>query len=228
MVVNYMSSLGTTRASAVEQELRRMILSGELPPGERLRQVELAERFAVSTTPVREALGALSRQGLVRHDPQRGAVVFMPTVDDVHENYELRIVLEPMATELAAKAIDDRELDQLDEIVERMRENTESPDYQQLNREFHRLIYEAARRPRLGEIIDSLRDAFEAYIQLEAATEPDLRYTAGAHEQHEAIAAALRRHDARGARKLMTRHLKDNAAHYEATTKAGASRKSSR
>lgn len=205
-----------------------MILSGELPPGDRLRQVELAERFGVSTTPVREALGALSRQGLVRYDPQRGAVVFLPTVDDVHENYELRIMLEAKATEHAARAIDDRELDRLDEIVEAMRANRGSPAYQELNREFHRLIYEAARRPRLAEIVESLRDAFEAYIQLEAATEPDPAYSASAHGQHEAIALALRRHDARGARKLMTQHLKDNAAHYEATAKVGASPKSSR
>ena len=107
-----------------------------------------------------------------------------------------------------------------------MRQKTESPDYQDLNRNFHRLIYEAARRPRLVEIIESLRDAFEAYIQLEAATEPDLVYTAGAHEQHEEIAVALRKHDFRGARKLMTRHLKDNAAHYEAAAKAGAPKSS--
>ena len=66
------AALGATRAAAVAEELRRLILSGELAPGTHLRQVELAERFNVSTTPVREALGLLARQGLVRHDVQKG------------------------------------------------------------------------------------------------------------------------------------------------------------
>src|ERR1700759_28088 len=83
----------STRAAAVVAELRRLILSGELPAGTHLRQVELAERFGVSTTPVREALMVLGRLGLVRHDAQRGVVVFTPTVRDVLENYELRIAL---------------------------------------------------------------------------------------------------------------------------------------
>src|ERR1700742_4105097 len=99
--------LGSTRAAAVAEELRRLILSGELPAGTRLRQVELAQRFNVSTTPVREAFTVLARQGLVRHDVQRGVVVFTPTVGDVLENYEIRIALESLATEIAAKAISD-------------------------------------------------------------------------------------------------------------------------
>lgn len=211
-------TFGSTRASAVEEELRRMILSGELVSGTHLRQAELAERFAVSTTPVREALGSLSRQGLVRHDAQRGAVVFMPTVKDVQENYEMRIELEPLATELAATSIGEEQLRHLDQVVVDMRGAGTASEYQRLNRAFHRTIYAAAGRPRLLEIIESLRDAFEAYIQLEAAGQPDAEYLATAHEQHEAIAAALKARDTKGARKLMKRHLADNAAHYERTS----------
>jgi DNA-binding GntR family transcriptional regulator len=89
----------------VAEELRRLILSGELKAGARLRQVELAQRFNVSTTPVREAFTVLARQGLVRHDVQRGVVVFSPSEKDVRENYELRIALEPLATEIAARTM---------------------------------------------------------------------------------------------------------------------------
>ncbi len=213
-------SLGSTRASAVEAELRREILSGELPPGTHLRQAEIAARFNVSTTPVREALGGLSRLGLVRHDPQRGAVVFTPTTEDVRENYELRLALEPLAGEIAAKSVTEDELRHLEEVIVGMRQSRGPTEYQQLNRDFHRTIYAAAKRPRLFEIIESLRDAFEAYIQLEAAGDPDPVYLAAAHEQHEAISVALSARSAKQSGKLLRRHLEDNREHYLRTSVA--------
>src|SRR5256885_13495695 len=109
-----------TRAEYVADELRRQIVSGELPPGARLRQIEIANRFSVSTTPVREGFPSLAREGLVRQDAHRGVVVFLPTLDDVRENYEIRLALEPLAAELAAKNISDDELAKLDELLEAM------------------------------------------------------------------------------------------------------------
>jgi DNA-binding GntR family transcriptional regulator len=211
------TALGATRTAAVTGELRRLILAGELRPGTRLRQVELAERFKVSTTPVREAFSALAKEGLVRHDAQRGVVVFTPTLDDVHENYEIRIALETLATELAAHAIDDATLARLDDVVVRMRRVRRSHDYQRLNREFHRTVYAAAERPRLFELIESLRDAFEAYIHLDAVVRPDPGYNDAAHAEHEAIAEALRAREPRRARTLMEQHLEHNASHVAAT-----------
>src|SRR4029450_9351025 len=67
-------SLGGTRSAAVANELRRLIRSGELPAGAGLRQVDIAERFAVSTTPVREAFASLAKEGLVRRGARGGAV----------------------------------------------------------------------------------------------------------------------------------------------------------
>jgi DNA-binding GntR family transcriptional regulator len=210
-------SLGSTRSAAVAAELRRLILSGELKPGERLRQVELAERFNVSTTPVREAFTALARAGLVRHAVQRGVVVFTPTTSDVTENYEIRMALEPLATEIAAKSISDADLGRLQEVVERMRRTKRGLDYQPLNREFHRIVYAAAGRPRLLELIESLRDAFEAYIGYDATARPDPEYFEAAHREHEAIAAALAARAPRRARKLMLEHLSHNAEHIAAS-----------
>ena len=208
------AGLGATRAQAVADEIRRLILTGELEPGTRLRQVELAERFNVSTTPVREAFGLLARQGLVRHDVQRGVVVFTPTVRDVLENYEIRLALEPLATELAAQRIGDADLERLDGVVARMRATDDGLAYLALNRDFHRAIYAAADRPRLLEIIESLRDAFEAYLQFDAAVRPDPQYFARGHAEHEAIAAALRARAPEDARRLMEEHLRHNAAHF--------------
>src|ERR1700747_1182118 len=94
-----------TRAAAVADGIREMIRSGELPPGTHLRQTDFAERFGVSTTPVREAFVALAREGLVTQDAHRGVVVFRPSLQELDEIYEIRIALEPLATEIAAKQL---------------------------------------------------------------------------------------------------------------------------
>jgi len=105
----------------VAAELRRMIQAGELAAGARLRQGELAERFGSSTTPVREALVTLAREGLIHHDAHRGAIVFPPTLDDIRENFEIRLALEPLASGLAAPRLDDAELDGLERLAAALR-----------------------------------------------------------------------------------------------------------
>jgi len=202
----------TTLTLTVADELRRLILSGEILPGTRLRQIEWAERLGVSPTPVREAFAALAKDGLVHHDAQRGVVVFTPTVDDVLENYEIRLALEPLATELAAKDIQGEELAELDEVIARMTKS-DGLAYQRLNRQLHTLIYTAAHRPQLADLIDLLRDRFEAYIALDMIVQPDPVYGNDVRRQHEAIVEALRAGAPKRARKLMEEHLQSNRRH---------------
>ena len=110
-----------TRAGAVAERLRDLIRSGELPSGAHLRQDEIAARFGVSTTPVREAFVALEREGLVRRHPHRGVVVFVPSVEELDEVYEIRAMLEPLATEIATKKLTEDDLVALERIVADMR-----------------------------------------------------------------------------------------------------------
>src|SRR5882724_366701 len=132
-----------TRAVAVAAEIRRLIQDGALQPGERLRQASIASRFGVSTTPVREAFMALASEGLVRQDAHRGVVVFEPSLDELTETYEIRQVLEPLATGLAAPRLTDAELEVLEALLGQMR-SASPPQYANLNREFHRRIYVAS------------------------------------------------------------------------------------
>lgn len=187
-------------------------MSGELEPGTKLRQIDWAERLGVSPTPVREAFTALAKQGLVRHDAQRGVVVFTPTVADVTENYEIRLALEPLATSLAAENMTDAEFTVLDAIVNDMKA-ADGPAYQELNRYFHRVIYAAARRPQLAEMIESLRDRFEVYVRLDIRAHPDPVYENNVQQQHEAIAAALHARSRALAHKMMHDHLISNRSH---------------
>src|SRR4051795_720276 len=96
-----------TVSASVAASLREDIVSGQLESGTRLRQVELAQRFGVSTTPVREALAALQSEGLVRLHPQRGAVVFVPTVEGLREHYEIRAALESLAASRTAERFEE-------------------------------------------------------------------------------------------------------------------------
>jgi DNA-binding GntR family transcriptional regulator len=193
-----------------------MILAGELAPGARLRQVEIAERFGVSTTPVREAFTWLVRHGLVQYDSHRGFVVFAPSVDDVTENWELRQLLEPHAAEHAARRITTEQLAELDAIVAEMREALDSDDttrfLTELNPRFHAIIYMASGRPRLAEIIESLRDAAIAYQRLIGSVQANLspEFKASEHEQHARIVEALHAHAPKRAAKAVHSHLAYN------------------
>src|SRR4051794_23016002 len=116
-----------TRAGIVADQLRQMIKSGELPPGTHLRQAEFAERFGVSTTPVREAFVTLAREGLLRQDAHRGVVVFDASVEELAEVYEIRAVLEPLAAQIATKQLSDEDLDELARIIDEMRHAEPAP-----------------------------------------------------------------------------------------------------
>jgi DNA-binding GntR family transcriptional regulator len=193
-----------TRAQAVAEVLRDEIARGVLEPGARLRQQDIADRLGVSTTPVREAFITLEREGVLVRDDYKGVVVFRPTLADLTENYELRIALEPLATELAASRLKAEDLRDLEALVEAMRETKGSLEYLPLNHRFHLRIYRAAQRPKLYGIIEDLRKAAGAYATLFAVQVPDSAETQAAHE---AIFAALATGDGPRARSAMTEHL---------------------
>src|ERR1700752_5368887 len=136
------SVLLPTRAGAVAERVRELIRSGELAPGTYLRQDEIAARFGVSTTPVREAFLALEREGLVRRHPHRGVVVFMPSIEELNELYEIRAALEPLAAEIAARQLTEDDLAALERIVTEMR-NARPKRFLELNDELHSRIYAA-------------------------------------------------------------------------------------
>ncbi len=205
-----------TRAAAVGAELRRLILSGELPLGTKLRQVEISERFGVSTTPVREAFTTLAREGLVQQDAHRGVKVILPNQDDLEENYEIRIMLEPAAARHAASRIGERELKELEKQAARMKDASgdldplaEEAERADANRQFHRIIYEAAGRPRMAEMIEQLRNSAEVFIRL-AIARPPLGYRKRAAREHAAILKALRAGDGDRAAEETAKHLRLN------------------
>jgi DNA-binding GntR family transcriptional regulator len=195
-----------TRAEAVAERLREMIITGELPPGTRLRQADIAAQFAVSTTPVREAFTSLAREGFVRQDAHRGVEVFRPTEDDIRENYEIRLALEPLAAELAAPRITEATLAQLETILVEMEKPVEFQLGTDLNRRLHLAIYQSANRPQLLDIIERLRRSADAYVRVLLSHAP-AGYRDDIRREHRQIVAALAAHDPVATRDAMTAHL---------------------
>jgi DNA-binding GntR family transcriptional regulator len=193
-----------TRAQIVTDQLREAIQSGQLPAGTPLMQTDVAKQLGVSTTPVREAFAVLLREGLLVGDPHRGAVVFRPTVADLRENYEMRLALEPLATELAVPNLTDVDFADLDAHLDEMRKTKRSLDYLPLNRRFHQRLYEAAHRPKLYATIEELRESAAAYANVFALNEAD---PSQSQAEHEAIVAACRKGDPQAAAEAMRRHL---------------------
>lgn len=187
-------------------ELREEIRSGAIKPGSRLRQLEVAERFGVSSTPVREAFAALEREGMLVSSPHRGVVVFHPTVEDLQETYDIRIPLEAVATEKAVENMTDGDLDALDELLGQMGASTEQPtQYNRLNQKFHERIYRASKRPKLEKLIADLREASAAYLRLYATLAPTADQT---QQEHAEIVAACRARDPKAAAKAVEDHLR--------------------
>ncbi|ACL61183.1 GntR family transcriptional regulator [Methylobacterium nodulans] len=194
------------RNGSAYEMLLRAIEDGELPPGSRLREAELAERFSISRTPVREALGRLEAQGLVVHEPHRGASVAQLDYAQVTELYDLREVLEGMAARLAAIHASDIEIDLLEEMVVRDREMADTAaDLARTNRLFHRQIHACTRNRFLQAMLENMRLSL---VLLAGTTLAVPGRAAQSIEEHQQIVDRIRAHDRDGAEAAARAHIR--------------------
>jgi DNA-binding GntR family transcriptional regulator len=201
--------IGKSRQTAhevVRETLRQAILLGELKPGTRLVQAEVAEQLAVSTTPVREALRDLAAEGLIELDAHRGGTVLSLTVEEMEEIYDIRLILEVEAMRRAVDRLTPEQIDRAEAIHTEMMESApQSQKWVTMNRDFHMTIYAAADSPRLIEMVRSLIDSSMVYLSATWQTLPDLRERAG--HDHGEIIEALRARDTDAAVEHIRRHL---------------------
>ena len=152
-----------TKKDLIVDILREAIMSGELEPGERLLQEELAQRFNVSPTPIREAIRQLVAEGILDHSPHKGVQVTEVKLEDVREIYLIRGALEALAAHLAVPRLsqaDIQRLHVLQDQIEAQIELGELTALRKLNFEFHMLIYEATGLTQLNQIIRNLWTKF--------------------------------------------------------------------
>ena len=199
------SPITRTAKSLLVENLRDDILLGELVPGQHIRLEDIAERFEISTTPVREALRELEAEGLVTIYPHRGAIITQLSPDDLLDIYEIRATLESMATLLAVPQLTDETLTHLHAIIERMDKKIEDlVSVVKLNHNFHITLYSASGRRHLCELTNMLRYRTQHYLH---AFISDLGGMPKAQTEHRVIIDACERGDAEGAASIIFEHV---------------------
>jgi DNA-binding GntR family transcriptional regulator len=187
--------------------LRAMIQSGELPPGMRLREVQLCEQLGVSRTPLREALRTLAAEGLVDPLPNRSMVVAELNAPDIEHLYRVFGAIEGLAAELACELITEAQMAEMGKLLSRMvelHEREERAEYMQVNQQIHRMVIDIAANPVLLTVWQSLAPRVER-----ARAMPNLdraRWT-GALIEHTRMFAALAARDGVLLKKLANEHF---------------------
>ncbi len=146
--------------------LREAIITGELKPGERLMEVQLAEKMGVSRTPVREAIRKLELEGWVSMIARRGAQVAGLSIKDIMDVLEVRASLDGLSTSLAAARITGEELKDLNNIYLQFMNYVEKdnlPGQVKKDVEFHEVIYRSSRNDKLIQIVSNLREQVQRF-----------------------------------------------------------------
>lgn len=180
------------------------IRDGHLSPGDRLRETELAKRFGVSRTPVREAIRQLEADGLVTHLPRVGATVRKLDYSEIMELYEMRCVLECTAARMAARSASTVEITELTAISDEISKVGKGTDAARLNRQFHRALLEAGKNRFL---IKSMLSLQKAMLILGRTTLADEERYESAIVEHKAILDALTARDSDAAEAAMQVHI---------------------
>jgi DNA-binding GntR family transcriptional regulator len=211
----------TSLADEIAFRIQSAILAGEHPPGTRLYQDELCERFGVSRTPVREALRKLQAKHLVVLVPNKGATVRAPSREELIDVYNVRAELEGYACALASGRVSDTLLSALDRSQTGVREAVASYERKgnqtgtelsfdlqvaQANSEFHGAIARVAGNERLRSMIGELQDFFPKDYVWRAMTSPD-EVRALNLDEHDRIRDALVAGSADRARREMRKHI---------------------
>ena len=150
----------------VFKTLRQAILKGELEPGERLMEIQLAERLGVSRTPIREAIRKLELEGLVLMIPRRGAEVAKISEKNLRDVLEVRRSLEELAIDLACQRIQEEELETLREAQKEFAAAIAAGDAMEIaqtDEKFHEIIYSSTGNQKLMQILSNLREQMYRY-----------------------------------------------------------------
>lgn len=190
------------------QKLRQAILRGELAPGQRLMEIQLAEQLGVSRTPVREAIRMLEQDGLAIMIPRRGAVVAKISGKNLKDVLEVRLALEELAVQLSCLRMGEEDFTALREANREFNETIAGEDIVKMaeaDEHFHDIIYQASDNMRLVQLEMQMREQMYRF-RIEHLKEKTKRNALV--EGHREIMEALHRRDSDAATKAIRSHIK--------------------
>jgi DNA-binding GntR family transcriptional regulator len=193
----------------VFETIRNAIISGDLKPGERVMEVQMAESLGVSRTPVREAIRKLELEGLVIMLPRKGAYVSDLSVKDLTEVMEIRASLEGLAAGLASIRIDEAEIEDLEVRALKFHKSIEDDDVDVLilrDLEFHDAIFRASRNERLIQLNNNLTEQVQRFREIYHKKVHKSKETS---KEHYEIVEAISNRDVDKAEKLARIHIEN-------------------
>lgn len=191
----------------VFETIRNAIISGSLKPGERLMEVQMAERLGVSRTPIREAIRKLELEGLIIMLPRKGAFVADLSVKDLTEVLEIRAALEGLAAGLAVTRISEAEIEELEIITLKFNKAIESDNVEELialDIQFHEALFKATRNERLVQLNSNLREQVQRFREMYLKKANRSKETA---KEHNDLLEAISSRDIGKAEKLARKHV---------------------
>ena len=194
-------------AEEIRQKLEDQINSGELLPGDALDERDLAARFGVSRTPVREAIAQLSAQGLVTSAPRQGVLVARMSIKELLALFELLAELEGICAKFCARRLNESQRKRLLEVQQAGLLHVEAGDvqaYSQYNVDFHALLYAGCHNEFLAQQLRSLRRRTQMYRQNAFMQIGRMRVS---HADHQRILDAILKGDAEQAQREMVEHI---------------------
>jgi DNA-binding GntR family transcriptional regulator len=204
-----------TRAEELRLQLADEIVRGLLRPGAALDETDLAQRFKVSRTPVREALRQLAASGLVDARAHRGAVVAWPSIERLSGMFEAMAELEALCAGLAAERMPPTERRQLEAVHEDLRvlSHAGNPErFHELNEYFHNAIYAGSQNDYIAEITLATRVRVQPFRRAQFR---NLGRLAKSHAEHDRVVMAIMRGDRNGAAAAMRAHIELVRGEYE-------------
>ena len=204
-----------TRAEELRLQLADEIVRGSLRPGTALDETDIARRFSVSRTPVREALRQLVASGLVDARAHRGAVVAQPSIERLTAMFEAMAELEGLCAGLAAERMTPRERHRLELVHEELRvlSHAGNPDrFHEVNERFHNAIYAGSQNGYIAEITLATRVRVQPFRRAQFR---NLGRLAKSQAEHDRVVVAILRGDRAGAAAAMRAHIELVRDEYE-------------
>lgn len=192
-----------TLREKILETIRDAILKGSMKPGERVSEPDLADRFGISRTPIREAFRQLESEGYLQVVPRKGAVVASLSERDIEEFYAIKIILEGFAARIAAEKLSDKDIERLEAINERLEAIVKEGDVKKFFRvhnEFHEVFIKAAGNEKLYDMINQLVMKFSR-LRLASLSQPGRMEISV--EEHRNMIEAFRNHDGKKADSLV-------------------------
>jgi DNA-binding GntR family transcriptional regulator len=188
------------------EAVREAIATNRIKPGERISEYKIADWLKISRTPAREGLRRLESEGLLTSHPRRGLVVAGLDEDAIHELYGAREVLEGTVAGMAARFATDAEISALQHALEVESQIADLPDKMfEHNRDFHQLIYRAARNRYLLKFLLTISDTLSTYRSVTTMVSAPRREEV--LREHRELVDAIARHDEQAAREAAARHI---------------------